>query len=70
MERTEIYNTEVVIYCIIDGDVKKRKFAYFSNDGSDLTVVSNLDEEFVFQRDAFLTLAEANEEMRTRLRDC
>ena len=70
MERTKTYNTEVVIYCIIDGDVKKRKVAYFSNDGSNLTVVSNLDEEFVFQRDAFLTLAEANEEMRTRLRDC
>lgn len=57
------------VYCVINGDVKKRKIARFSTDGQDLIVITDRYEDCVWGRDAFSTEQEAKKEIKTRLRD-
>lgn len=68
MERTATIG--MPIYCIIDGDIKKRKITRFSTDGQDLIVITDSFDDCVYMRDAFPTKEEAIKEMKTRLRDC
>ena len=58
------------IFCIIDGDIKKRRIASFSTDGQDLVVITDRFDDCVYMRDAFPTKEEAIKEMKTRLKDC
>lgn len=68
MQQTICVGTTV--YCLIDGDIKKRTVLRFTTDGEDLVIVTDQYDYCVFQRDAFVSKAEAAQEMRTRLRDC
>lgn len=62
-------STGMTVYCVIGGDIRKRKIVTFSTDGHDLTIITDRFEDLVWLRDAFPTEADAKKEIKTRLRD-
>jgi len=58
------------VYCIIDGEVKKRICKDYSFNGTDFTIITENEEDCVYLLDAFNTKIEAIKENKNRLIDC
>lgn len=58
------------IYGIVHGEVAPRKIMTFCTNGEELVIVTDRFEYLIWDLDAFQTKKEAEQEMRSRLKDC